>query len=83
MVSVLPNGKFLLFLSLFGTLSIKAMAFWEISISSQQKSAIFLNVSKGLHKYFNTILFSTPKQMLNWVSLGGKITRIYAKMPCQ
>ena len=30
--NVLPNGKFLLFLFLFGTLAIKAMAFWEISL---------------------------------------------------
>ena len=33
---VLLNGKFLLFLSLFGMLAIKAMAFWEISIFFQQ-----------------------------------------------
>ena len=30
MFNVLPNGKFLLFLFLFGILAIKAMAFWEI-----------------------------------------------------
>ena len=29
--NVLPNGKFLLFLFLFGTLAVKAMAFHEIS----------------------------------------------------
>ena len=33
---VLLNRKFLLFLSLFGMLATKAMAFWEISIFSQQ-----------------------------------------------
>ena len=38
---VLLNGKFLLFLSLFGMLAIKAMAFWEISIFSQ-KNLLFL-----------------------------------------
>ena len=37
---VLPNGKFLLFLSLFGTLAIKAMAFWEILAYFPTKSAI-------------------------------------------
>ena len=44
---VLPNGKFLLFLSLFGTLAIKAMAFCEISISSQQNLP-FLKHIKGV-----------------------------------
>ena len=33
---MLLNGKFLLFLSLFGILAIKAMAFWEILVLSQQ-----------------------------------------------
>ena len=28
--NVLPNGKFLIFLFLFGLLAVKAMAFWEI-----------------------------------------------------
>ena len=34
MSQVWPNGKFLLFLFLFGTLAVKAMAFWEILLSS-------------------------------------------------
>ena len=42
---MLLNGKFLLFLSLFGTLAIKAMAFWEISIFSQQNLS-FLKSAK-------------------------------------
>ena len=41
---VLLNGKFLLFLSLFGTLAIKAMAFWEISIFSQQNLSFLKSV---------------------------------------
>ena len=44
---VLLNGKFLLFLSLFGTLAIKAMAFWEILIYSQQNLP-FLKHVKGV-----------------------------------
>ena len=58
-VSVLPNGKFLLFLSLFGMLAIKAMAFCKILIFSQQNLP-FLKCVKWLCKYFNTILLSTP-----------------------
>ena len=45
--NVLPNGKFLLFLFLFGMLAVKAMAFWEILLSSHQNLP-FLNVSNKL-----------------------------------
>ena len=34
MSQVWPNGKFLIFLFLFGMLAVKAMAFWKISLSS-------------------------------------------------
>ena len=44
---VLLNRKFLLFLSLFGTLAIKAMTFWEILISSKQNLP-FLKCVKGV-----------------------------------
>ena len=49
---VLLNGKFLLFLSLFGMLAIKAMAFWEILIFSQQNLLFFKKCQRG---YVNTI----------------------------
>ena len=36
MSHVWSNGKFLIFLFLFGTWAVKAMAFWEILLSSHQ-----------------------------------------------
>ena len=43
-IIVLLNGKFLLFFHFFGTLAIRAMAFWEISILSQQNLSFCKNV---------------------------------------
>ena len=42
MFNVLGNGKFLLFLFLFGTLAIKAMAFCEISSFAPFCAAIYV-----------------------------------------
>ena len=61
-VSCVAKQKFLLFLLLFGTLAIKAMAFWEISIFSQQIYH-FLKVPKGLGKFYKTSPLFTLKQM--------------------
>ena len=49
---VLPNGKFLLFFSLFGMLAIKAMAFWEILAFSPQNLPFLKKCQRG---YVNTI----------------------------
>ena len=46
--NVLPNGKFLIFLFLFGMLAVKTMAFWEISLSSHQHLPLLKHVKISL-----------------------------------
>ena len=48
MSQVWPNRKFLIFLFLFGTLAVKAMAFWEISLSSHQNLPFLKHVKISL-----------------------------------
>ena len=48
MSQVWPNGKFLIFLFLFGMLAVKAMAFWEISLSSHQNLPFLKHVKISL-----------------------------------
>ena len=67
MFNVLPNGKFLLFLFLFGTLAIKAMAFCEISSFAPFCTAIYVLWSNGKFLLF-LFLFDTSaiKVMAFW-----------------
>ena len=48
MSQVWPNGKFLIFLFLFGMLAVKAMAFWEILLSSHQNLPFLKHVKISL-----------------------------------
>ena len=48
MSHVRSNGKFLIFLFLFGMLAVKAMAFWEISLSSHQNLPFLKHVKISL-----------------------------------
>ena len=48
MSHVWSNGKFPIFLFLFGTLAVKAMAFWEILLSSHQNLLFLKHVKISL-----------------------------------
>ena len=75
--SVVPNGKFLLFLFLFDTLAIKAMAFCKISIFSHQNLLFLKHV-----KWSCSLITQSYWLHLNNYKLGifgCKIHCIYAK----
>ena len=64
MSHVWPNEKLLIFLFLFGTLAIKAMAFWEILLFPPPKSAISQTHQNNFNNPITTIIW----QNIKWVS---------------